>query len=130
MVAGTPKALQQLFGNYSSYTMVDLTYLEEVRLQTNVWGKFDIHKSKYVEQHVGPSGSELRLQYSLTMVGPWSYFTSKAKPAVSLSTAGPRDSGWVKIPTAAKAPVYLRLATINGNGKTRIGFGLTVIHGR
>jgi hypothetical protein len=62
-----------------------------------------------------PAGSEVRVQYS-TDESAWNYLDHTAGPASNLDAAGTNTDGYVTLNAGAKADVFLRAVTINGDG--------------
>lgn len=103
-VSNMPSALQEL-GSGAIYRPVsDLTNATQARISVNT-------------TIAGAAGSEIRAQYSTDSGSTWSYLDGTSGPAATLAGAiGPRAGAWVNLAPAAKANVWLRFVTINGDG--------------
>lgn len=102
-LTSAPAALQEITNTAIRRDKCDLTGMAQVRLVARV-------------STVGVAGCELRAQYS-TDESSWVYLDGSTGPAISLATpTGTKASAWATLPDAAKADVFLRLVTINGDG--------------
>jgi hypothetical protein len=88
----------------SSRTAADLTNASEMRIVVGVTST------------PGSASAQMRVQYS-TDETTWNYVDGASGPAASIATASVTSRGsWVTIDAGAKADVYLRIISINGDG--------------
>lgn len=106
-----PAALTEFNANTQGRIKYDLSPFSQARLVVKMMST------------QGPTGSELRAQYS-TDESSWSYLDNSAGPAASITTPNVTTAGsWVGIVAAARADVWLRVIGINGDGATSPSFG-------
>lgn len=107
-ISATPAALNEFGGGSRHRTKADLTNFTECNL--------------YCRVATGGPNAEVRVQYS-TDESTWNYLDGSAGPAVNVDVAGTKESDWVSLTAGAKANVFLRPVSINGDGVTDTGIG-------
>lgn len=83
--------------------LVDLTIARQVRLIVNTSGN-------------GQSGSVMRLKWCATENGTYAEFQATNQPTVPVHAIGLHDSGWIDVPSAARAEVFVYVAVAGGTG--------------
>jgi hypothetical protein len=101
-IAMNTAALTELAGSTNRRTKIDLTNALQARITARV-------------TTVGSASAEIRAQYSLDE-STWDYLDGSSGPGVNISTLGTKASGYVTLANAAKADVFVRVVTINGDG--------------
>jgi hypothetical protein len=109
-------AKTELNGQTHRRTRYDLTQFTSARVLTRV-------------ETVGVAGTEVRVEYS-TDESTWAYLDNTAGPASSLASTGVQTAGYVSLTGAAKADVYLRAVTINGDGAADPVVGYVVLEAK
>lgn len=96
--------------------------------------KYDLSKcgacrvTTYVKT-VGSASAEVRVQYSLDE-STWNYLDGLTGPAINISATGTKASAWSSIASLAKADVFIRVVTINGDGAADPVIGNVVLQVR
>lgn len=111
-----PAGLTEFKGTEETYTRLDLTNANEVRL--TAW-----------LSTAGSANAKIRGQYS-TDLSTWNYLDGGTGPSININTTGVVNSGWVDLAAAAKADVYLRIVGIDGNNNADPDFGAVTLQFR
>jgi hypothetical protein len=100
----SPAAVTDPYGaNY--HTKVDLSFVDQARVVASIL------------QNVGNLALRLAVQYSLDGATAWTYLDGVDGPYVALTLpVGPKVGAWINVAAGAKADVFLRWVTLNGNG--------------
>jgi hypothetical protein len=101
-ITDIPAALTELAASTNRRAKVDLTNAIVARITARV-------------TTAGSASAEIRAQYSLDE-STWDYLDGSSGPAVNIATLGTKASGFVALAAAAKADVFVRVVTINGDG--------------
>ncbi len=79
---------------------------------------------------VGSANAEVRVQYATDgdAQGTWAFLDGADGPKVNISVLNGRASAWVPLAAGAKADVWLRFVSINGDGAADPVVGNAILH--
>ncbi len=100
-----PAALTEWNGANRTRTKLDLTSSREARVTAAV-------------TTAANAAAEIRIQYATDgdAQATWAYLDGGSGPLVNIGAVGGRASGWVALAATAKADVWIRVVSINGDG--------------
>jgi hypothetical protein len=113
---------QFLANSNRNITRNDLTAFTEARLVARV-----------ITGSISVNSPRLRVMYDLasggfsTAIGNYTTIANSGEVAISMTTAGVIDSGWVAISATARADVYLAVSQIGGDGGADPALGLVTL---
>jgi hypothetical protein len=113
-ITSIPAALTEISTAYR--TKYDLSKCGQIRLTLAV-------------KTIGSTNSEVRIQYSTDDTN-WNYLDGSTGPAVNIFTTGTKASSWATLVSGAKADVYLRAVTINGDATASPVIGNVTLQAR
>lgn len=112
-VGSIPAGIQEIGGVISFRAKYDLANFVQAKVSASV-------------RTAGNSGSHLRIEYS-TDQSSWNSLGAGTAPQCLLDATGLQESAWSDIAAAAKADVYIRCVTVDGNGSASPVIGTVIV---